>query len=163
MTAAGSPMFGRLTELPPLTEADRNDPCRWRLPLSAMQLGDGRAHPDLHDQAGDREGARSAAAGRWLLVGEIDADYLWATFDQSLIAPGTILTVKDDGGRVLISSVAGVASAFQTLGLEDAPAADSLASFDTQPYVTSTWPILLDEVFSAPTWTPRAQPLEGRK
>ena len=87
-----------------------------------------------------------------LLIGEINADYLWATFDQSLITAGTILTVKDDSGHVLVSSVAGLHSVFQTLGLDARPDADSLASFDRVPYVSSTWPILLDEVFAAPTW-----------
>jgi GGDEF domain-containing protein/HAMP domain-containing protein len=89
---------------------------------------------------------------RGLLVGEIDADYLWATSDQSLIPAGTILTVKDDSGHVLMSSVAGVQSTFHTLGLDARPTADSLASLDREAYVSSTWPILLDEVFAAPTW-----------
>ena len=145
------PLFGTLTELPKLTEAERADLAE-RMPLLAMELGNGRATRTYMMRRVTRK-ASGASPGDGLLIGEIDADYLWATFDQSLIAPGTILTVKDDGGRVLISSVAGVRSAFQTLGLEDAPAADSIASFDLQPYATATWPILLDEVFSAPTWT----------
>ncbi len=145
------PMFGSLTELPQLTEADKKDLAE-RLPLLSMQVGDGRPTRTYMVRRVTGQATRSSPKDG-LLVGEIDADYLWATFDQSLIAPGTILTIKDDGGRLLVSSVAGVRSAFQMLGLEDAPAADSLASFDTQPYATSTWPILLDEVFSAPTWT----------
>ena len=60
--------------------------------------------------------------------------------------------VKDDSGHVLVNSVAGTESAFQTLGLDVRPDADSLAGVDRVPYVSSTWPILLDEVFAAPTW-----------
>ncbi len=145
------PLFGRLTELPKLAKADKADLAE-RMPLLAMELGHMRPTRTYMMRRVAGEASRASRTDG-LLVGEIDADYLWATFDQSLIAPGTILTVRDERRRVLISSVAGVRSAFQTLGLEAAPAADSIASFDLQPYATATWPILLDEVFAAPTWT----------
>ena len=88
-----------------------------------------------------------------LLVGEIDADYLWATSDQSLISSGTVLTVRDDRGRALMTSIAGAHTAFQTLGLDARSEADSLLLHAPEAYVSSEWPILLDEVFAAPTWT----------
>jgi diguanylate cyclase (GGDEF)-like protein len=144
-----TPLSGTLAHLPRLTErnlADLTD----GLPLLLTEHREGgptrayllrRVH--RRDELGRVDG---------LLIGEINADYLWATFDQSLITAGTILTVKDDSGHVLMSSVAGLHSVFQTLGLDARPDADSLASFDRVPYVSSTWPILLDEVFAAPTW-----------
>ncbi|MBA3555270.1 MAG: EAL domain-containing protein [Gemmatimonadales bacterium] len=145
------PLSDTLTELPRLTESDKADLAD-RLPLLTVVLGDARPTRTYMVRRVTAKLGRAAGV-HGLLIGEIDRDYLWATFDQSLIAPGTILTVKDDSGHVLISSVTGVHSAFQTLGLDAGPGADSLASFDLQPYVSSAWPILLDEVFSAPTWS----------
>jgi diguanylate cyclase (GGDEF)-like protein len=142
------PIFGALTELPLLTEQNHADLADG-LPLLLTRHDVGQpTHTYLVRQVHRRDGARVDG----ILVGEINADYLWATFDQSLIAPGTILTVKDESGEVLVSSVAGTQSAFQALGLDARPDADSLARLDRVPYVTSTWPILLDEVFAAPTW-----------
>ena len=143
-----SPLFGALTELPALTERNQADLAEG-LPLLLTRHAAGRpTQTYLVRQVHRRDGGRVDG----ILVGEINADYLWATFDQSLIAPGTILTVKDESGDVLVSSVAGTQSAFQALGLDVRPDADSLARLDRVPYVTSTWPILLDEVFAAPTW-----------
>jgi diguanylate cyclase len=143
-------LSGVLSELPRLTERNRAD-LEEGLPLLAAEHRDGRPTRTYLVRRVHRRAEPSRLDG--LLVGEINADYLWATFDQSLITAGTILTVKDDSGHVLVSSVAGVQSAFQTLGLDARPDADSLASFDRTPHVSSTWPILLDEVFAAPTWT----------
>ena len=144
------PIFGRLSELPRLTERNRLDLAEG-LPLLAAEHHAGRpTRTYLVRRLNQGTGRVRRAKG--LLVGEVNSDYLWATFDQSLIAAGTILTVKDDSGHVLMSSVAGVQSAFQTLGLDALPDADSLEAFDRDPYVSSTWPILLDEVFAAPTW-----------
>jgi diguanylate cyclase len=145
------PISGRLAELPRLTERNRADLADG-LPLLAAEHHHGRpTRTYLVRRIG--QGTDRPRRARGLLIGEINADYLWATFDQSLIAAGTILTVKDDSGHVLMSSVAGLQSAFQALGLDARPDADSLATFDRNPYVSSTWPILLDEVFAAPTWT----------
>ncbi len=144
------PISDRLGELPRLTERNRVDLAEG-LPLLAAERHDGRpTRTYLVRRIG--QGPDRARRAQGLLIGEINADYLWATFDQSLIAAGTILTVKDDSGHVLMSSVAGVHSAFQALGLDARPDADSLATFDRDPYVSSTWPILLDEIFAAPTW-----------
>ena len=141
---------GHLSELPRLTERDRLDLAEG-LPLLAAEHEDGRPTRTYMVRRVGHGIGKARVEG--LLIGEINSDYLWATSDQSLIAPGTILTVKDDSGHVLVSSVAGVHSAFQTLGLDPRPDADSLASLDRVPYVSSTWPILLDEVFVTPTWS----------
>ncbi|HJR50592.1 MAG TPA: diguanylate cyclase, partial [Gemmatimonadales bacterium] len=142
------PLIGGLTQLPVLRARDSADLAEG-LPLLVARYGDGSASRTymvrrvVHDPAGI-EG---------LLVGEIDADYLWATSDQSLISSGTVLTVRDDRGRALMSSIAGAHTAFQTLGLDARSEADSLLLHAPEAYVTSEWPILLDEVFAAPTWT----------
>ena len=144
------PISGRLSELPRLSKRNRADLAEG-LPLLAAEHREGRPTRTYLMRRIERGLDRTRRA-QGLLIGEINADYLWATFDQSLIAAGTILTVKDDSGHVLMSSVAGVQSAFQALGLDARPDADSIAAFDRDPYVSSTWPILLDEVFAAPTW-----------
>jgi diguanylate cyclase len=143
------PISGYIAELPRLTERNRLDLAEG-LPLLAVAHGAGRPARTFLVRRVDQGSGRTLVKG--IVIGEINADYLWATFDQSLIGAGTILTVKDDSGHVLVSSVAGVHSAFHTLGLDARPDADSLASLDREPYVSSTWPILLDEVFAAPTW-----------
>ncbi|MGH7579316.1 MAG: HAMP domain-containing protein, partial [Gemmatimonadales bacterium] len=142
-------LSGALAELPRLTDRNRADLADG-LPLLAVLRREGRPTRTYLVRRVHERHERARVEG--LLIGEINADYLWATFDQSLITAGTILTVKDDSGHVLVSSVAGVQSAFHTLGLDARPDADSLASLDRTPYVSSTWPILLDEVFAAPTW-----------
>jgi diguanylate cyclase (GGDEF)-like protein len=142
-------LSGALATLPQLTERNRSDLAE-SLPLLVAEHREGRPTRTYLIRRVDRDDHGPGTLG--LLIGEINADYLWATFDQSLITTGTILTVKDDSGHVLMSSVAGMQSAFHKLGLDARPSIDSVASLDREPYVTSTWPILLDEVFAAPTW-----------
>jgi diguanylate cyclase (GGDEF)-like protein len=145
------PISGRLEELPRLTQRNLEDLAHG-LPLLSAEHHHRRAtRTYLVRRVGRGPLRMSGAPG--LLIGEINADYLWATLDQSLIASGTILTVRDDSGHVLMSSVAGIHSAFQSLGLEPIPDADSIAGLDRESYVSSTWPLLLDEVFAAPTWS----------
>jgi diguanylate cyclase (GGDEF)-like protein len=143
------PLSGAPDRHPALGEQARGD-LEHGLPLIAVDHREGgltRAYLVRRMREGpDRKGVSG------LLIGEINADYLWATFDQGLITPGTILTVKDDSGHVLVRSIAGIQSSFQALGLDAPLAADSIAAFEVEPYVSSTWPILLDEVFAAPTW-----------
>ena len=142
------PILGGLGELPRLTDGNRAD-LGEGLPLLASEHREGKP---TRTYLARRVKSSRPTPSRGILIGEINADYLWATSDQSLIAAGTILMVKDDSGHVLVNSVAGTESAFQTLGLDVRPDADSLAGVDRVPYVSSTWPILLDEVFAAPTW-----------
>ena len=150
-TASRVPIFGRADRA---AAPDRAEPGRpGRRTAAPRWRGTTRTVHAQHLYCDPPGARRDGARAEGLLVGEINADYLWATFDQSLIAAGTILTVKDDSGHVLVSSVAGAHSAFQTLGL-DARARCRFArhACDRDPYVSSTWPILLDEVFAAPTW-----------
>jgi diguanylate cyclase (GGDEF)-like protein len=145
------PIAGRLRDLPELSPRDVADLAEGLPLLTARRLEGRPARTFLLRRV--TRGGRDTPRVEGLLIGEIDADYLWATSDQSLIPGGTILSVRDDSGHVLMSSVAGMHSGFQSLGMDPRPSADSLSRFDREPYVTSEWPILLDEVFSAPTWT----------
>ena len=142
------PLIGGLTHLPVLRARDSAD-LAVGLPLLVARYSNGRASSTYMIRRVVHEPERIEG----LLVGEIDADYLWATSDQSLISSGTVLTVRDDRGRALMSSIAGAHTAFQTLGLDARSEADSLLLHAPEAYVTSEWPILLDEVFAAPTWT----------
>jgi diguanylate cyclase (GGDEF)-like protein len=142
------PLIGALSDLPVLSRRDSADLAEG-LPLLAARYGDGSARRTYMI----RRVADDVTQVEGLLVGEIDADYLWATSDQSLISSGTILSVRDDRGRALMSSIAGAHTAFQTLGLDARSEADSLLLHAPEAYVSSEWPILLDEVFAAPTWT----------
>ena len=142
------PLIGGLTHLPVLGAKDSADLAEG-LPLVVARYGNGGASRTYLIRRVVHDPARIEG----LLVGEIDADYLWATSDQSLISSGTVLTVRDDRGRALMSSIAGAHTAFQTLGLDARSEADSLLLHAPEAYVSSEWPILLDEVFAAPTWT----------
>jgi diguanylate cyclase (GGDEF)-like protein len=142
------PLVGTLSALPALSPRDSADLAEG-LPLLAARHGDGSTSRTYMI----RRVVDHLARIEGLLVGEIDADYLWATSDQSLISSRTILTVRDDRGRALMSSIAGAHTAFQTLGLDARSEADSLLLHAPEAYVSSEWPILLDEVFAAPTWT----------
>jgi diguanylate cyclase (GGDEF)-like protein len=144
------PLVGALGRLPRLTGRNLTDLADG-LPLLASEHGEGQVTRTFLIRR--MEGGSRRSPVRGLVIGEINADYLWATYDQSLIASGTLLSVKDDSGHVLVSSVAGMHSAFQALGLDAKPDADSVARLDREPYVSSSWPILLDEVFAAPTWS----------
>jgi diguanylate cyclase (GGDEF)-like protein len=142
------PLAGRLTELPALSGRDSADVAEGIPVLTARYVAGGASRTYIV-----RRSARGPGRIEGLLIGEIDADYLWATSDQSLISAGTMLTVRDDSGRVLTRSITGARSAFQALGLDASSDTDSLLAHQARPYVSSEWPILLDEVFAAPTWT----------
>jgi diguanylate cyclase (GGDEF)-like protein len=139
-------IFGRLDRLPPLGPADS----------AALALG-------LPLITSVPESARSArvymlrrverlGGVRGHFVGEISPEFLWGTLDQSMPSAATLVSVVDDSGAVLFSSTPAAQASLDLLiprpGMEPG---DSLAS--GAPLVTSSWPLVLDEVFAAPTWT----------
>ena len=145
------PLVGALAELPLLDARDSADLADG-LPLLTARHADGRAtRMFLLRRVAHGPVGRARVEG--ILVGEIDPHYLWATSDQSLISAGTILTVRDDSGRVLFGSVAGARSALRSLGLDGPADTVDVAGPKPDAYVSSEWPLLIDEVFSAPTWT----------
>ena len=104
----------------------------------------------------DRSGGVQGA-----LIGEVSPEFLWGTLDQSMPSATTIVSVVDDSGRMLFSSTAGAPFSSDTIPADEAflaslarPTADSVAGTpgDRAPYVSSTWPLVLDEVFAATNW-----------
>jgi diguanylate cyclase (GGDEF)-like protein len=98
---------------------------------------------------------------RGTLVGEVSPGFLWGTLDQSMPSAGTRISVVDDSGVVLFTSTAGAPVSSDTMAADEEylwnltrPTADSLdgAGSDTGPYVSSSWPLALDEVFTATNW-----------
>ncbi|HEY7612986.1 MAG TPA: EAL domain-containing protein [Gemmatimonadales bacterium] len=148
--AGGSrvPLAGSLAVLPALSARDSADLIEGLPLLTARYRPAGATRTYLVRRVTPGPGRSEG-----LLIGEIDADYLWATSDQSLISAGTMLMVRDDSARVLTRSITGARSAYQALGLDDRWDGDSLPANEAKPYVSSEWPILLDEVFAAPNWT----------
>ncbi|MBA2457432.1 MAG: diguanylate cyclase, partial [Gemmatimonadales bacterium] len=139
-------VFGRLDRLPALSATDSSD-LAFGVPLvtGGAQVADtGRVYMMRRvDRRGEVRGT---------LVGEISPEFLWGTLDQSMPSPSTLVTVVDDSGRVLFSST--TASQIPTDDLIPRPEmvlADSLRG-EHLPFVTSSWPLVLDEVFAAPTW-----------
>ena len=98
-------LVGALADVPRLSARDSADVAEG-LPLLTARHVDGNATRIYM--------VRSVVLGpervEGMLVGEIDADYLWATSDQSLISSGTILAVRDDSARVLMKTIAGAHS-----------------------------------------------------
>ncbi|MGH7526867.1 MAG: EAL domain-containing protein [Gemmatimonadales bacterium] len=141
-------IFGRLDELPPLTPADSAD-LSYGLPLvTSQQMVDRPARVYLLRRMERLDAVRGT------LVGEISPEFLWGTLDLSMPSPATRVRVVDDSGRVLVSATnASQVSQDELLSQATRPQMGSAeAATDEQPYVTSSWPLVLDEVFVAPTW-----------
>jgi diguanylate cyclase (GGDEF)-like protein len=72
-------------------------------------------------------------------------------------SPTTIVTVADDSGQVLFRStqteMVSQADPITEAAPEVGPSPAVMAAPTGRPFVSSTWPILLDEVFAGPTWT----------
>ena len=138
-------VFGRLDQLPRLDDSDTAD-LAFGLPLVTSEHQPGRPARVYMVRRLDRLGE---VRGR--LVGEISSDFLWGTLDQSMPSAATLVSVVDDSGHVLFSTTPATQAAHDALiprpGLE---AGDSLPA--DAPLVTSSWPLVLDEVFAAPTW-----------
>jgi diguanylate cyclase (GGDEF)-like protein len=143
---ARTAVFGQLEHIPALSAGDSVD-LSSGLPLL---IGE-------HDPAGsariyllrrvDRRGEI-----RGLLVGEISPDFLWGTLDQSMPSPATMVRVLDDSGNAIFSSTTASQALRDDILGEFHPAVDSTEAVAAPPYVSSSWPLVLDEVFAAPTW-----------
>jgi diguanylate cyclase (GGDEF)-like protein len=142
---ARTPVFGRLERLPTLSAPDSAD-LEDGLPLVTAETalaGPSRIYMVRRvDHRKDLHGT---------LVGEISPEFLWGTLDQSMPSATTLVSVVDDSGRVLFSSTPATEVAREDLIPRPEMTADTLVG-DTRPFVHSHWPLVLDEVFSAPTW-----------
>jgi diguanylate cyclase (GGDEF)-like protein len=142
-------VFGQLVEHPTLAPADEAN-LRLGLPLIVSMHGDGRPARTFMLR---RVEHRPQVQGT--LVGEVNADFLWATLAASMPSPSTMVSVVDDSGHVLFHSTQEEMVAKSDPINEAAPLPALAAPPDTaaHPFVSSSWPIELDEVFAAPTWT----------
>src|SRR5262249_27647081 len=144
------PVFGLLDERPTLTDVDR-DNLRAGLPLivsSPQGPASTRTFMVRRLDRGDEAGGT--------LVGEVSSEFLWGALASNLPTPTTVVVVQDDSGRVLFRSTqADLVSQSDPIN-EVAPVVRPTRSDSLQPlrpFVSSSTPILLDEVFAAPTWT----------
>jgi diguanylate cyclase (GGDEF)-like protein len=138
-------VFGRLERLPRLSPADSAD-LELGVPLvTAETVMQGPARIYMVRRVGHRKELHG------VLVGEISPEFLWGTLDQSMPSATTLVSIVDDSGRVLFSSTPASEVSREDLIPRPDAEADTLVG-DTQPFVHSHWPLVLDEVFSAPTW-----------
>jgi diguanylate cyclase (GGDEF)-like protein len=140
-------VFGRLAEHPPVTAADRAN-LRLGLPLIVSMHGDAReARTFLLRRIDRSEGVRGT------LVGEVSRDFLWATLAASMPSPSTMVSVVDDSDHVIFRSTqAELVSQADPIN-EAAPLPPAPPDSAGHPFVSASSPIVLDEVFAAPTWT----------
>jgi diguanylate cyclase (GGDEF)-like protein len=142
-----TPVFGRLEQLPTLSAGDSSD-LRFGLPLLMNEDDDSGSARIYLLRRVDRRGEI-----RGTLIGEISPDFLWGTLDQSMPSPATIVRVQDDSGHIVFTSTpASQASRDEILG-DLHPGADSTAIVAAPPFVSSSSPLIIDEVFAAPTWS----------
>jgi diguanylate cyclase (GGDEF)-like protein len=145
-------VFGRLDERPGLTGADRES-LRAGLPLIAI----GRSQGAIPARTFILRRLDRAGEARGTLIGEVSPEFLWGSLTASLPSPSTMILVQDESGRVLFRSTQAemVTRADPITEAAPEPAAgglsDSVAA--EHRFVSSSWPVLLDEVFAAPTWT----------
>ena len=157
VTEAGAriPVFGRLKSNP-LAGSGYEEDLSLGLPVLIPVEGTQPARVYMLRRIDRRGGVKGT------LVGEVSPEFLWGTLDQSMPSAGTMVSVVDDSGHVLLSSTAGApASTGDTIPADEEfllgltrPTADSLddSGADRVPYVSSSWPLVLDEVFAATNW-----------
>jgi HAMP domain-containing protein len=145
------PVFGRLTERPSLTPGNQKD-LRLGLPLIVNLRDDGQPARTFMLRRVERLGEVRGA-----LVGQVSARFLWGSLASSMPSPTTVVTVADDSGNVLFRStqteLLSQADPITEAAPEVHPVPAAVQAPPSRPFVSSTWPILLDEVFAAPTWT----------
>ncbi len=143
------PVFGTLEQPPALTAADQDDlGAGLPLILSRPRAG-GPARTFLLrrvDRAGEVRGT---------LIGEVSPEFLWGTLASNLPSPSTVIAVVAEPGDTLFRSTqADLVS--QADPITEAAPIDPMPGSAASParaFVSSSWPVLLDEVFAAPTWT----------
>ena len=139
-------VFGRLDQLPPLTAAD-SAALRLGLPLiTSLRREEAPARIYLVRRLERRGGVRG------YLVGEISPEFLWGMLDQSMPSAATVVTVVDEAGQVLFRSTPADQASRDDLIPRPALQPDTAVAVGA-PLVVSARPLVLDEVFAAPTWS----------
>ena len=149
------PVFGGLAHVP-LADRGRESDLTLGLPVIISQQRERSSASIYMLRRVDRLGVVKGT-----LIGEVSPEFLWETLDQSMPSAGTMVSVVDDSGRVLFSSTAGAPAATDSMPADEAylqdltrPQADTAfrESVDAVPYVSSSWPLILDQVFAAANW-----------
>ncbi|HEX5386689.1 MAG TPA: EAL domain-containing protein [Gemmatimonadales bacterium] len=141
-------IFGRLTAIPALDDADSAD-----VLAGGTLLRTGRGEHGAHVymlRALDRAGGPPG-----FFVGEISPEYLWGTHEESMPSPGTAMAVVNDAGTVLT----GFAPRPTSTASRDGIVVDTLtrgafaSTIGGRPYLSVHWPIVLQKTFAAQNWT----------
>jgi diguanylate cyclase (GGDEF)-like protein len=141
-------IFGRLEELPAPTATDSED-----LLAGDTRVLARRANGTTRIYLMLRLAARVGPTGTF--VGEVSPDYLWGTRDQTMPSPTTEMAALDESGHLLTGStrLSGAAAA-QIRGLASHAASGALTSMiDGRPYLSTYWPVVLEDAFGGPNWT----------
>ncbi len=154
-SGARTPVFGRL-DSNPLDDSAYQDDLALGLPAVITHPRPGAPARVYMLRRVDRLGGIKGT-----LVGEVSSEFLWGTLDQGMPSAETVVSVVDDSGAVLFSSTASAPASNGGLEADEQylrdltrPTADSLdaAQSESAPYVTSSWPLVLDEVFASSNW-----------
>ena len=140
------PLFGRAPGSPELTRAESEHVWDGKSVVFARKRSD---RPARMFMIGAVDPQRRESG---LLIGEIDADYLWGL---EYLPPETELIVLGHSGHHLISSLSGAVSIPNLI--ESNTTRKIAKSFewthDGRQYLTGDWSIPLKYAFSAPNWT----------
>ena len=147
------PVFGTLANRPTLSGAERES---LRAGLPTIVNAHGAERPPRTFML--RRVEHGGMAGT--LVGEVSPEFLWGSLASSMPSPTTTVSVVDDSGHVLFRATqAELVSQSDPIN-EAAPLPEgqsagpgTMPADSAAPFVSSAWPIVLDEVFAAPTWT----------
>jgi diguanylate cyclase (GGDEF)-like protein len=141
-------IFGRLEALPALTATDSEDLMAGDTRVLAQRVN-GATRIYLLLRLAPLVGPTGT------FVGEVSSDYLWGTRDQTMPSPTTEMAALDDGGHMLAGSghLSG-AAADQIRGLANHAASGALTTMiDGRPYLSTYWPVVLEDAFGGPNWT----------
>jgi diguanylate cyclase (GGDEF)-like protein len=142
------PVFGRLEHLPVASAAEQEN-LRLGLPVILSEHGSPRSPQTYMLRRLQRPGVHGT------LVGQVRPEFLWATLAAGMPSPTTVASVVDDSGHVLFRSTQAELVALADPIREAAPIAEPPIPADSAgepPFVSSSAPIVLDEVFAAPNW-----------
>ncbi len=143
------PLVGRLETVPPLTPDEKRQFHTGRsvIRIISQETGIPRIQLGLRTLIG------SGSPG--ILVGEVDTTYLWGIGQQYNLPPATELTIIDDKGNVLISSLADITElAHKSASVERDQTTRHFAwQNEEEIYLASYWDLFLKSHFEAGQWT----------
>ncbi|HSD52436.1 MAG TPA: HD domain-containing phosphohydrolase [Candidatus Methylomirabilis sp.] len=151
LTEAGRPipMFGRVEDLPPLSAADR------RHLSSGKTLVSTDARPGTPVRVFMSLLVDPREPHRGILMGEVNAPYLWGTVEEGALPPLTELCVLDQSSRPLFCSPIFSGSFAAQAGEKTATSAVGQYEWSQggKDYLISYWSLFLRPRFFVPKWT----------